>query len=91
MLVADTQRYSMILSSSYHPSLLMNENEREAFFISMLKGRNESEDRIAKDEMNCLSHGDIPYYEYHLNDKNCIRGWEMNLESILRKLLLIVC
>ena len=62
MLVADTQRYSMILSSSYHPSLLMNENEREAFFISMLKGRNESEDRIAKDEMNCLSHGDIPYY-----------------------------
>lgn len=95
MLVADTQRYSMILSSSYHPSLLMNENEREAFFISMLKGRNESEDRIAKDEMNCLSHGDIPYYEYHLNDKKLYSGMgdelgeyfeEAPINSLLKKI-----
>ena len=95
MLVADTQRYSMILSSSYHPSLLMDENEREAFFIFMLKGRSESEDRIAKDEMNCLSHGDIPYYEYHLNDKKLYSGMgdelgeyfeEAPINSLLKKI-----
>lgn len=30
-LVTDTQRYSMLLSSFYHPGLLMNHTERELF------------------------------------------------------------
>lgn len=34
-LLADTQRYSMVLSGSYHPELLRNQAERERFLYSM--------------------------------------------------------
>ena len=45
--------------------------------------------------MNCLSHGDIPYYEYHLNDKKLYSGMgdelgeyfeEAPINSLLKKI-----
>lgn len=95
LLVADTQRYSMILSSSYHPSLLINGAEREIFLMTMWKGRGECEYKIVKDEINSLLCGDIPYYEYRLDDKKLYSGTgdeigeyfsEAPINSLLKKI-----
>lgn len=73
-LFADTQRYSMILSSSYHPSLLQNGAERELFLMSMWKGRGDDKSLIVENEIQSLLHGDIPYFEYRLGSKDLYSG-----------------
>lgn len=67
-LVADTQRYSMVLSSSYHPSLLMDGADREIFLYSMWKGRQLKEREIVKSEVKDLLRGDIPYFYYNVSE-----------------------
>lgn len=73
-LIADTQRYSMILSSSYHPSLLRDGAEREIFLYSMWKGRKEHEKEIVDSEISSLRDGDIPYFYYAMNSKDLRDG-----------------
>jgi len=65
-LVADTQRYSMVLSGSYHPELLRNQADREKFLYSMQKGRKQDEKEIVDREVKALSGGDIPYFYYNI-------------------------
>lgn len=69
-LVADTQRYSMVLSGSYHPGILGNKAERERFLYSMKKGRKKEEKAIVDSEVKALSGGDIPYFYYNMNAKD---------------------
>jgi len=69
-LVADTQRYSMVLSGSYHPGVLGNREERERFFYTMQKGRKKDEKEIVDREVKALSSGDIPYFYYNMNAKD---------------------
>lgn len=69
-LVADTQRYSMLLSGSYHPKLLRNQAERERFLYSMQKGRKKDEKEIVDREVEALSGGDIPYFYYNMDAKD---------------------
>ena len=64
-LVRDTQYYSMLLSSSYHPSLLMNGIERE-IFLNVLHKSNRDE-RIVNREISSLLSGDIPYFFHKLD------------------------
>ena len=64
-LVRDTQYYSMLLSSSYHPSLLMNSIEREIFFNVLYKTN--KDERIVNSEISSLLRGDIPYYHYKID------------------------
>lgn len=71
-LTADTQYYSMVLSGSYHPSLLMDGAEREIFVYSMWKGRKESEKEIVDSEVHALLGGDIPYFYYAMNSKDLV-------------------
>ncbi len=66
-LLADTQRYAMLLSGSYHPSLLMDGADREIFLWGMWNGRQERERNIIKSEVRDLLEGDVPYYFYRLN------------------------
>ncbi len=67
-LVADTQRYAMIMNSSCHPSLLSDGAEREIFLSIMWQGR-EPEDRAIVDmEVNSLLDGDIPLFYYRLDE-----------------------
>lgn len=73
-LVADTQRYSMVLSGSYHPSLLKDKEERKKFLYSMWKGRKEYEKEIVDSEVKALSDGDIPYFYYTMNEKDLVDG-----------------
>lgn len=67
-LIADTQRYSMLLSSSYHPSLLMREGEREKFLDLLWQGRNAEDGAVVKSEKLGLLNGDIPYFYDSLNE-----------------------
>lgn len=71
-LVADTQRYSMVLSGSYHPDLLRNRADRERFLYTLWKGRKESEKEIVDSEVKALSCGDIPYFYYSMDAKELI-------------------
>ena len=67
-LVADTQRYGMVLSASCHPKLLRNHAEREHFLYSMQKGRKQDEKEIVDREVKALSGGDIPYFYYNMDE-----------------------
>ncbi len=69
-LIGDTQRYSMSLASSYHPSLLKDSSFREAFLMSLCERRAAEEQSFAKDEVKSILQGDIPYYEQHLDSKH---------------------
>lgn len=66
-LAVDTQRYSMVLSGSYHPELLLDGADREVFLYTMWKGRGLCEEPVVKSEVKCLLNGDIPYFYYKLD------------------------
>lgn len=74
VLMADTQRYSMLLSTSYHPSLLMNAREREKFLYSLWNGRDEKDKNIVESEVRSLKQGDIPYFYDYLNQTGLFSG-----------------
>lgn len=63
-LLADTQRYSMALGSSYHPDLLDDGAKRELFLYTMWLGRETEEHTIVEAEVRSLLKGDIPYFYY---------------------------
>lgn len=77
VLVADTQRYGMMLSSSYHPSLLRDGADREVFLYSMLTGRKEQDIQIVKSEIKSMLDGDIPYFYCNLNEKHLSCGQKL--------------
>jgi len=65
-LVRDTQYYSMLISSSYHPSLLMNSMERE-IFLNVIR-KSDKDEELVNSEINSMLKGDIPYFYYKLDD-----------------------
>lgn len=69
VLMADTQRYSMMLSCSYHPSLLKDGAEREIFLYAMLSGREEGDMELVDSEVAAMLAGDIPYFYCALRQK----------------------
>lgn len=69
-LISDTQRYGMLLASSYHPSLLTDGAAREIFLYSMWKGR--ADKRIVDCEVIELLNGDIPYFYFSMSEKSII-------------------
>ena len=70
VLAADTQRYSMLLSSPYYPSMMMDGAEREIFLHSLWKGRGEDDRQIVESEIRSLLNGDISYFYYCLDGRN---------------------
>ena len=58
----NTQQYSMLLSASYHPSVMRDGAERETLFYSLWKGRNGTEQEIVEREIQDLLNGNIPYF-----------------------------
>lgn len=62
VLLADTQKYAMLLSASYHPSLLMDGAERELFLHSLWAERSDGDKKIVEEEIRSLLRGDIPYF-----------------------------
>lgn len=79
-LPVDTQRYSMVLSSSYHPELLSDGADRELFLYTMWKGRRRHEEPIVKSEISSLLSGDIPYFYYTLDSTKLCMAQGENVE-----------
>lgn len=76
-----TQRYTMLLNSSYHPSLLMDGADREIFLSSIGQGRWESQCEIVKEEIRCLLHGDIPSFSFLMEEKGVYNADGRNCEG----------
>ncbi len=67
-LVRNTQEYSMILSLSYHPRFLKDEEERKAVVRQLLKGdQKETDEKIIESEIKSILNGDIPSF-YAIGD-----------------------
>lgn len=68
VLMADTQRYSMLLSASYYPDLLRDGADREIFLHSLWQGRNEKQIKVICHEVKNLLYGDIPFFYIDIDD-----------------------
>ena len=70
-LLCDTQKYSMLLSSSYHPTVMKNHLERKLLLYSLWKGRNSKNvmnDEIVESEIGDLLRNDIPFFSFNMNE-----------------------
>lgn len=76
-LIRNTQQYVIVLSSSYHPELLMDGGERNLFFYSLINGnlQNENSKLLIEHEIEDLLSGDIPYF-YFRGNKKSIYTWD---------------
>lgn len=76
-LIRNTQQYVIVLSSSYHPELLMDGGARNLFFYSLINGnlQNENSKLLIEHEIDDLLSGDIPYF-YFRGNKKSIYTWD---------------
>ncbi len=84
-LIQETQRYSMLLSTSYHPGFLMDGAERELFLYSLRKGRMKERPEVIDCEREALLKGDIPYFYYNLNDTALLMPGGSGIPSYFEK------
>ena len=70
----DTQKYSMLLMSSFHPDLLLDSGNREIYFNLLRKHRNSKYDAIISEEISALKRGDIPYFYQKIDEKQVQTG-----------------
>lgn len=63
-LIQDTQRYSMILHTSYHPDFLQDGKDRELVLCSIMGHIDEVEksNKVAELEIKDMLHMDVPYF-----------------------------
>ncbi len=69
-LVENTQKYVMLLYSSYHPDVMKNAADREFLLNFLWKRRNCKSNidcRIVDAEIYDLLHNDIPYFYFYMN------------------------
>ncbi len=70
-----TQVYSMLLSTSYLPKYMQDENERrEVLFRIKKRGGDNTADWIAEQEVEEMLRGDIPYFWYRIGETTLYSG-----------------
>lgn len=76
-LVQDTQRYSMLLHTSYNPDFLQDAKDRQLFLCAVLKNVEQMQGNmeIAKLEIKDMLNMDIPYF-YSNTSKEDLYGSE---------------
>lgn len=59
-----TNNYTQLLNTSYHPSLLHNEVDRQVYFhrIGLLFNKDENLSNLFQDEIKAMINGDVPVY-----------------------------
>ena len=59
-----TNNYTQLLNTSYHPSLLHNEVDREIYFhrIGLLYDKEKNLEKLFQDEIKAMINGDVPVY-----------------------------
>lgn len=70
-----TQVYSMLLSTSYLPKYMQDENERKQVLFRIKKrGGDNTADWIAEQEVEEMLRGDIPYFWYRIGETTLYSG-----------------
>lgn len=72
-LIADTQKYSMLLQSSTHPEVMHSNFERKLLLYFLWKNRdfsNEFDRRIVNAEIRDLLIFDFPYFYFYVGEKD---------------------
>ena len=83
-LIEETQKYNLLLRSSYHPNIMGNSYERELFFYSLWKHRNcysETDKFITSSEVKDLINQDIPYFYFVLDSQSLFDSYGNKLSS----------
>lgn len=78
-LIANTQFYSMLLQSSYHPDFMSDSADRKLFLLSIFKYRNIEDEgwrQIAECEIHEMLRGDIPYFYYNSKERHLYNSEE---------------
>lgn len=65
----NTQKYAMLITSSFHPDLLMNTVDREIFLNLIRKGRSFGNEEIISKEIESMLKRDIPYFSQKGNER----------------------
>lgn len=87
-LVADTQKYSMLISLSYHPDLMKDRKKREAMFQVLWKfktRKSQYDNIIHTSEMRDLLHGDVPMFRIRYDSRNLYFHDEVIIENYTDK------
>lgn len=74
-LVENTQRYGMMLASSYFPEVMMDGGDRHICLLNRYKywmKKGEYNDAVVKSEIDDLLRGDIPYFCFDTSSKELI-------------------
>lgn len=81
-----TNNYTQLLNTSYHPSLLHNEVDREVYFhrIGLLYNEKDNLSILYRDEIKSMMNGDVPVY-FMQSDGNRVYnadGKDINIDYI---------
>lgn len=87
-LLTDTQRYSMCLNSSYHPSLMRDGGDRQLYLYTMCYGRDLEKPgvlEIIQSETVDLSMHDIPYFYFRGCDRHLYNSQDKPVRNYFRQ------
>ena len=67
VVMQNTQQYSMMLSSSFHPELTKNVIDRQIFLYGLYDMKKKCNEDVLESEVKDLLQGDIPYFYCNMN------------------------
>lgn len=81
----DTQKYAMLISSSFHPDLLLDAADREVFLNLTRKGRTPEFDAISAREVESMRDRDIPYFYQMGEEREIYSGDDRIVYAVTEK------
>ena len=81
----DTQKYAMLISSSFHPDLLLDAADREVFLNLTRKGRTPEFDAISAREVESMRDRDISYFYQMGEEREIYSGDDRTVYAVTEK------
>ena len=73
ILYEDTQKYAMLIQSSFHPDLMLDAADREIYLEKIREGRKIKTEGVMREEILAMLGRDIPLF-YQNADENAVRS-----------------
>lgn len=86
-IVQDTQRYSMLLHTSFNPDFMQNGRDRQLMLCTLLRDSEkiQGSEEIAKCEINDMLHMDIPYFYSNTSSTSLFGTDGQGIENYFKK------
>lgn len=86
-IVQDTQRYSMLLFTSFHPDFMQEYKDRQLFLCNLFNdyGKVHNDFNITKSEINDLLNMDIPYFYANTSDTSIYSSSGKEIKNIFNE------